>query len=387
MAANQSNSLKSMIVSLLNEETRTSADLQAMTQVSLPTLRQALQELSDTGWVSQVGRNSSTGGRPATLFGLDGKTHLIIGIHLEIPTLNMVTSNLNGDIIDRVHLADQETLLPEDALSKIVNYVNQIGASYPKRRLLGVGLAMPGFIDPATGIILYSIRAPQWQNFPLKTRLENKLGLPVTIENDVDCMMFAELAQAKIPDTTNLLYLGFSEGAKVSMLFGGQSIKGPFGNTGIIGRIVAAPGEAPELASVSGVCLAFDHRVADIDEPNETIRFIESLSDRSEKFQAILDAAESEPICRDIVIDVIDSLAEKLSGLIQILQPASLIIGGALSHLPDSLRTYMEKRIRLNLPQLISNHLVIKSAMMVGSRVAAIGAVYRFLQSFDVEHA
>jgi predicted NBD/HSP70 family sugar kinase len=386
MAAIQSNSLKSKIVSLLSEETRTSADLKAMTQVSLPTLRQAIQELSDTGWVSPVGRSSSTGGRPATLFGLDGETHLIIGIHLEIPTLNMVTSNLNGDIVDRVHLADQETLLPEDALSKIVDYVNQIGSGYPKRRLLGIGLAMPGFIDPSTGIVLYSIRAPQWQNFPLKTRLENKLGLPVTIENDVDCMMFAELAHTKIPDTRNLLYLGFSEGAKVSMILGGQLIKGPFGNTGIIGRLVAAPGEAPELVSVSGVCLTFDRQVAGIHRPNETLRTIQSLSDRSEKFHAILNAAESETLCRDIVTDVIDSLADKISGLIQVLQPATLIIGGALSHLPDSLSTYMEKRIRLNLPQLISNHLLVKSAAMVGSRVAAIGAVYRFLQSFDIEH-
>ena len=346
-----------------------------------------MQELSDAGWVSPVGRISSTGGRPARLFGLNGATHLVVGIHLEIPTLNMVTANLNGEVIDRVHVADHSTLLPDEALGAIVKYVRRIQSEYHGRRLLGVGLAMPGFIDPASGIILYSIRAPQWQNFPLKTRLESELGLPVLIENDVDCMTFAELAHAVLPDTTNMLYLGFSEGAKVSMLFGGQLIKGPFGNAGIIGRMVAAPGEEPERASVSGVCLEFDRGVAELAEPSETVQAIVATSDRNAKFRAILEAAEHEPLCTEIVTSVIDLLAERVSRLIQVLQPELLIIGGALSHLPPSLRAYMEKGIRSSLPQLISNHLVVKHAAMVGSRVAAIGAVYRFLQNYDVEQA
>jgi predicted NBD/HSP70 family sugar kinase len=218
--------LQKTIFSLLSEEAYSLADLKSTTQVSLPTLRQALQELSDDGWVCPVGRSSSTGGRRATLYGLNGETHLIIGVHLEIPAVNMVLSGLDGRILERTHEADQETLPPEVALRKIFAFVRHVQERYPQRRLLGIGLAMPGFIDPLTGQILYSIRAPEWQQFPLKLRLEQELGLPVSVENDVDCMTIAELARCQLPDATDMVYLGFSEGVKLSMLLGGQLIKG-----------------------------------------------------------------------------------------------------------------------------------------------------------------
>jgi predicted NBD/HSP70 family sugar kinase len=212
----------------------------------------------------------------------------------------MVVSNLNGDIIERVHQDDREELQPDEAIHRIIDYVQHIQTNYPDRELLGLGLATPGFIDLATGKILFSIRAPQWQNFPLKARLEKELGLPVIIENDVDCMTAAELAHADLPDVTDILYLGFTEGVKVSMLLGGQLIKGPFGNAGMLGRPTASPDESPEIASVSSVCREFDRSVATLPAMSETLQEIANLTDRSEKFKAILNAVESEQICKEL---------------------------------------------------------------------------------------
>lgn len=385
MRSNHARSLKSSIISLLSEAPRSLSDLKATTQMSLPTLRQALQELSDAGWVCPVGHSSSTGGRRATLFGLRGDTHLIIGVHLEIPALNMVVSALNGEIIDRTHQADQKELAPDEAVERIVAYVQKAQEAYPGRKILGIGLAMPGFMDLALGKIIFSVRAPQWQNFPLGLRLESELGLPVIIQNDVDCMAFAELANSKIPEATDMLYLGFSEGVKVSMRLGGQLIQGPFGNAGMIGRTVGSRNELQEIASVSSVCREFDQRAAALASPNETLQGISALGDRSARFRAILDAAESEPICDAVITGVIDTLAEELSKLIQILQPSLLIVGGALSHMPPGLRSRMERSIRSKLPTLINNHLLIEYAIMVGARVAAVGVVHCFLQRFEID--
>ena len=387
MANKQSNSLKSNIISLLSEEARSLADLKTITQVSLPTLRLALQELSDSGWVCPVGQSLPTGGRRATLYGLNNQTHLIIGVHLEIPAINLIVSGLNGEIIDRIHLDDQEELLPDDAIQIIINYVQQVQTTYPYRKLLGLGIATPGFIDLASGKILFSIRAPQWQNFPLKARLESELDLPVIIENDVDCMAIAELAHANLPDVSDILYLGFTEGVKVSMIFDGQLYKGPFGNAGIIGRITASPNDSPEIASLSGVCREFDQCISTLSTPTDTLQAIAALTDRSAKFKAILNAVESEKICEDIITTVIDTIAGEISKLIQILQSEILIIGGVLSYLPPNLRNYMEKSIRSRLSTFISSHLLVKYATIAGARVAATGVVHRFLQRYDINQA
>ncbi len=393
MVSTQPISLKSMIVRLLSDESRSLADLQAMTQVSMPTLRQALQELESADWVCPVGRKSSTGGRRATLFGLNDQTHLITGVHLELPAINMVAADLNGGIVDRVHYDHQAQVFPDEAVRIIVEYMHQIQLAHPERRILGIGVGMPGFIDPLSGQVL-SVRAPQWRNYPLKARLEAELDLPVVIENDVDCMAVAELANIETSNTDDLFYLGFSEGAKVSMILGGRLYRGPFGNTGVIGEIIVAPDSHPdagvvfqEESSVSSVCHTFDQRVAGLTSPSNTLQAIRSLSDRSEKFRAILNAAATEACCEEIMTEVLDRLAGDVAKLIQVLQPAILIIGGALSHMPTELRSYMERSIRIRLPSLISNHLLIKYATQTGARVAAIGAVHRFLQRYDVNAA
>jgi predicted NBD/HSP70 family sugar kinase len=133
------------------------------------------------------------------------------------------------------------------------------------------------------------------------------------------------------------------------------------------------------------VCREFDQRVAALSAPNDVLQAITTLTDRSAKFKAILDATESEPICDDIITAVIHTIAEEISKLIQILQPTLLIIGGALTHLPPGLRVYMEKSVRNRLPPLINNHLVVRYAIMAGARMAAVGAVHRFLQRYEME--
>jgi predicted NBD/HSP70 family sugar kinase len=358
--------------------------LKTITQVSLPTLRLALQELSDSGWVCPIGQSLPTGGRRATLYGLNNQTHLIVGVHLEIPAINMIVSDLSGEIVDRTHQEDQEELLPDDAIRKIIDYVQLIRTKFPDRKLLGLGIATPGFIDLASGKILFSLRAPQWQNFPLKARLESELGLPVIIENDVDCMAIAELAHSDLPEVSDILYLGFTEGVKVSMILGGQLFKGPFGNAGMIGRATASPNDSPEIASLSSVCREFDQCVSAMPEPTDALQAISALTDRSAKFKAILNAVDSEMICENIVTNVIDTIAEEISKLIRILQSEILIIGGVLSHLPPNLRIYMEKSIRNRLPAFLSGYLLVKYATMAGARVAATGVVHRFIQRYDI---
>lgn len=390
-------SLRSTVIDLLSKDPMSLTDLQAATQVSLPTLRHTIQELSDTGWVCPVGRSSSTGGRRATLYGLDGETHLIVGVHLELPAINMVTIGLDGQIVDYVHLPGDEARLPDDALKRIGNYVQRVKTTHPNRQILGIGVATPGYIDPPSGQILSIGRVPHWQNFPLKARLEADLDLPVTVENDIDCMTSVELAHADLPATADVLYLGFSEGVKVSMLLGGRLYKGPFGNAGLIGRTAAALQDEVETSeghkylnetmSVGSVCQAFDQRMVLQPDRSEALDNIAALTERSAKFQAILDAAENEPICRAIVVEIVDFLAVELSNLVYILQPEMLIIGGALSNMPFGFRTYLENSIRKLLPSLISNHLLIKYGSMTGTRVAAVGAAHRFLQYYNIPDA
>lgn len=387
--------LKGAIVDSLTTRPMTLAELGAATQTSLPTVRRALQDLLDNGWVRPFGQTASTGGRPATLFSLDTTNRLIIGVHVEIPTVNMVAVEFGGGLIDSRHISARGALLPDDAVRAIADYVVHIRADYPTHEILGIGMAAPGYVDPASGDILYVGRAEGWQNFPLRTRLEEALGLPIIMENDTDCLIRMELDSTDLPIDRDTVYLAVLEGVKLSMLLNGHIYRGPFGNAGLIGRTsvgVAASGDGrpggnrdlEEVASVGGVCAGFDRLVARASDgagPDPVAAEIAALTNRNHKFEAILlAAAEGHPLCQTVADDMIVALSGAVANMLYILQPMALIAGGQLAKLPAAYRTQFERRIRDRLPTLLSNRLTIHYATITGRYAAAHGATHWFLR-------
>lgn len=384
--------LKGTIVDFLYARPMTLSDLVGVTDVSLPTLRRSVQELIDTGWVRAVGQSGSTGGRPATLFGLDGGSRAIIGAHVEIPSVNMVLAELGGRILHSQHHTASDGLQPDEAVEAIAHFTAGVKRRYPDRQLMGIGMAAPGYVDATSGEILYVGRARNWRNFPMKTRLESDLGLPLIMENDTDCLIRAEIDNASPPISGDVVYLAVLEGVKMSMLLNGQLYRGPFGNAGLIGRTrIAARESSPvrphyeleETASVGGLCDAFTRLAAEAGSRDSLATEIEGLADRNHRFRAILQAAEAgHPIAAAAAEQMIADLALALANLLYVLQPLVLVIGGQLSDPPQGLRLKLERQVREALPQLLSNHLIIRYATMTGRYAAALGATYWFLRRY-----
>ncbi len=395
MVGSPAGPLKASIIDLLQQENLTQAGLQERTGASLPTLRRALQSLTEERWISARGKNGATGGRPAVLYGLDASSHLIVGAHIESPTVNMVAVGLDGVIVAQRQHTLISPLLPNEAVTVLSDFVAEVRSAFPARRLLGIGLATIGYVDAATGTILYVARAPGWENFPMKTQLEDQLDLPVFMENETDCLIRAELFNLNVQRSVDTVYLGMLQGLKVSMLLNGRIYSGGFGNAGLIGRTQVCPGAADasaadaevleQIASVRGLCLAFDERVNALPAVDDALACIRDMDDQKKKFYAILDAAAAkEPLCAEIVQQMIDHLVDAVSDLIYILQPVVLIVGGALSKAPPAISASLERAVRAQLPALLSNHLMFRYASETGRFAPAKGAARMFLQRYVV---
>lgn len=371
------------IIRLLTERPLSLSDLQMATQVSLPKLRRVVQELTAADWIRAVGQNAGTGHRPATLYGLNGGAHLIIGVHLQLPGMRLVTIDLTGAIVDEADLQSDEPLLPNDALREITYYVRRVRSTFPDRQVIGVGVATPGFVDSVNGEILTIERVPTWQSLPIRSRLESNLGLPITLANDIDAIAVAELRFADSRTSDDLLYLGYYSGIKASMFLNGELYKGPFGNAGILGRMLIAEGSEARLedaASMYAVCALFDARM---DAGLEAHRAVQALPGRRARFQRILELAEAgDAVCASITDALMRTLAFSISNLLCLIQPSVLIVGGALSTMPVRLFEQLERKIRLPLTPLVSNRLVIQQARLTAPNSVAVGAAHQFMLEY-----
>lgn len=366
------------------------ADLQTLTQVSLPTLRRAVQELSDNHWIRVVGQSEANGGRPAMLFGLDDSHYLMLGVHVQLPGLYMIVSDLGGHVLDEIELFQQVQPTPDQVVQAILDYALASRTRFAGRGILGIGIAAPGFTDPQSGDVIAIGRVPGWQNFPICRRLEAALDLPVRIANDVDCMAFAEFQHTDKSLANNLAYIGFDEGVKVSMFLNGELYKGPAGNTGLImSHFLRVPDvdisleDQQHLMTITGVNHIFEQKLAALSAAEQE-RYAPMLdANYRERFGLILTADGHDfPLCDAIMTTLRQVLAAVVANFVYMIQPDHIIIGGLLSLMPEPLFTQLSVSIRDHLPPLFANRLHIEKGQFASSDSAAQGANYHFMESY-----
>lgn len=364
------------------------ADLQLATQVSLPTLRRAVQELSDAHWIRVVGQAEANGGRPAMLFGIDDSQYAIIGVHLQLPGVRLILADLTGQVLNEVEMFDNIVPTPEECTQAVVGYVAEIKGAFPTRQVLGIGIAAPGFIDLENGDILAIGRVPAWGSYPICRRLQAVLTLPVYIANDVDCMAFAELHDTHAPRGANLVYVGFDEGLKFSLFLKGELYKGTLGNAGLIApQLVCAPdlaasNDPAQLLTINGMDLLFAERVAVLaDEMAAQYSRILAAANPRERVQQML-ARTDLPLCEALVREQLKALAATIANMTLLMQPDIVVIGGLLSALPTELFAVLETSLRSYLPALVSHNTIIRQGKHIAQSNSALGATHHFLQLY-----
>lgn len=273
------------------------------------------------------------------LFGLNGAAHLIIGAHLQLPGLRLLTVNLTGEVLDEAAIQSEAILSPESVIQEITQYTDRARQDFPDRRILGVGIASPGFTDAHTGEILSIGRVPGWQSFPMRSRIKAATGLTAMLVNDVDCMAYAEILRADNGAVDSQIYVGLDEGIKASIFLNGELYTGSFGNAGIIGRTRIGAGDRgfkslEHLVSIHAIVEGFRQKVSQAGRQTSAgYHQILQTGDARQQFQNILEAAQSEAdgLCRSMVDDMLERLALAIANTIFVIQPELLIVGGALS--------------------------------------------------------
>jgi len=385
----------STIVKVLLQEPAPLSGLQAAAQVSLPTLRKAVQELLDARWIRVVGQAEANGGRPATLYGIDEDHFLIVGLHLQLPSIRLILTTLSGKVLEETVLFEGVIPAQSQSINAVADYLVSVRSRYNRRPILGIGIASPGFIDPHTGDIITIGRVPAWSNFPYCRRLQTAVGLPVHIANDIDCMAYAELEMHEKALPRNLAYIGFDEGVKASLFLNGEIYRGTLGNAGLISsRLLHVDGMSPseepgKLLSIAGISAVFEQRVHDLPPAARTpyAAVLEQTNARS-RFQRILSNAHADmPLCHDLMLEMIRVLSAATANLIYIIQPGNVVIGGLLRSLPKALYDQLETTIRQQLPALISHNLIIQQGTITSQNSAAAGAIQHVLRSYLADPA
>ncbi len=132
---------------------RTLAQLAKALHASVPSVTMLIDELATENWVQEIGTGAAQYGRKPALFGLRPGNQAIVVVDISVHDVKLVIFDLTNRVLDRLDV----NLRLEDSvafLESLKGPLEEISHRILEHNLniIGVGCALPGLVDPRTGI-------------------------------------------------------------------------------------------------------------------------------------------------------------------------------------------------------------------------------------------
>ncbi|MEV5274676.1 ROK family transcriptional regulator [Streptomyces werraensis] len=184
-------------------------------------------------------------GRPANPVRVDGGRALFVGLKA---TGNEIIGVLT-DLCCRIRVARRVPLsgrAPREVLQVAADLVRELltEAEGFGVRILGLGIAVAGDVDRATGTVRWSPFL-DWHDVPLAGLAEEVSGLPVTVENDVRALTVAEQWFGDGVGLSDFAVVTVGAGIGCGLVVHGRVVPGAHGVAGEIGHVPVVPDGPP----------------------------------------------------------------------------------------------------------------------------------------------
>lgn len=307
-----------------------------------------------------------------------------LGIDLGGTKIAASVVSSDGDLSGEVRVPTPAADGPEAVIDAMVSTARRALAvsSLGPDDLTGVGVGAPGPVDPVRGRVVRPPNLPGWQDVALREALSTRLGLPVTLDNDANAAGLAEARFGAGRGCSPLLYLTVSTGIGGAILLDGQLLHGATGAAGEVGHIVLDPG-GPRCgcggrgcleALASGTAIARDARAAIESGRDSTLA--ERFSDRPEDLGAAdvaRAARQGDALAAEVLTGALDSLGLGVASLVNVLNPARVVVGGGLSALGERLLAAILQGIARQANPMARSAVSVRLAAL-GPQVGVLGA-------------
>lgn len=211
--------LRGIRAALLALGSATKAELSHTLGISFPTISKFLSQMEKDGELILVGLDDSSGGRRAQRYAYNPEYMLGLAIFLEKTETNYTIFNCLGEVKEQ---SCTSSVLMDDVQS-LTKHIEDIIVKYPRISSLAIGV--PGSVN--NGRIIYIPDYEQFHHFDLKGYFEDRLSIPVVVENDMNAAVlgFNDNKQNKEHSSMIYLYLG-QNGPGAGIMINGDVVRG-----------------------------------------------------------------------------------------------------------------------------------------------------------------
>jgi predicted NBD/HSP70 family sugar kinase len=211
------------------------AQISRRSGISKPTVSLALQSLLEAGLVREAERGPDGPGYGAVYFEPVPDAALVLGLDLGARFVRGALCDLAGTIRAR-----QDVELTVAAVADAVEAIERLQASLlaasglDRDRVDGVVVGVPGVVESETGVLRLAENVAGLEGRPFASELQSALGLPVTLENDINLAALGEHWQGVARGVADFVFLSVGTGMGAGLVLDGELHRGRHGAAGEI---------------------------------------------------------------------------------------------------------------------------------------------------------
>lgn len=272
-------------------------------------------------------------GRPRIMLEINADGGRVMGVKLSTHQATLSLTNLTGHAIDALSLP----ILPEQlGITATADSVAAgVHAFLKKQRMLptslsGIGVGLPGFIESGTGTGSWS---PLFGSQPasFSELLQERLGIPVAVENDVNLVALAEHWFGEGKGVDNFCVVTVEHGVGMGMYLDGRLYRGRGGMAAEFGHVRHREGGLPCRCGQLGCIEAYAADYAIVGRAAGLIE-LGPLGDARAINQAVKEVTRraklGDPALRGLFAEAGHALGLGIANLVNILTPERVLVTG-----------------------------------------------------------
>jgi predicted NBD/HSP70 family sugar kinase len=335
--------LADAVLHLIWQQRRISrAEIARRANLSRSTVSEIASALLSTRLIAEAGVGVSRGGRRPIVLEFQDDACTILGVDIGATHVSVVLTNLRGRVLGWEHRDHPVRSDPEGTLALVAEFCRVCLKSWGGRRqhLVGIGVAVPSPVDPRHPERLSPIAMPQWRGRNGLEELRSQFKIPLLVDNDANLGALAEHWWGAGRGVDDFAYIKMATGIGLGHLIGGRIYRGSSGVAGEIGHLTIDPRGETCVCGNRGCLATLVGTQALVSLTTKLLPdFPDSVLTQGEvTITAIEDAAlADDPLAMQVVRTAAEHLGIAVAGLLNLMNPAAVILGGGLSRLGERL--------------------------------------------------
>jgi len=233
------------------------AEISRRSGISKPTVSLALQSLLEAGLVREAVDRPDGPGYGAVYFEPIAEAALVLGLDLGARFVRGAVCDLDGTVRARhdVELPVADAAGAVEAIARLQSTL--LDASGLEPGLVdGVVVGVPGVVEPDSGVLRLAENVAGLEGRAFRDELQDAVGLPVTLENDINLAALGEQWQGVAHGVDDFVFLSVGTGMGAGVVLGGELHRGRHGAAGEVDFALVALGvpvdpSAPEVEALA----------------------------------------------------------------------------------------------------------------------------------------